>query len=101
MSSKSQSLNKSFKSERKRNKIWKKKGDDKSPKTKLERKGSKSRISHRTIRRRKYDGESKKDYLAPANEEINNKKIMGEGPNKECEILYEIDQSQEREVPIE
>jgi hypothetical protein len=35
------------------------------------------------------------------NEEINNKKMMGEGPNKECEIQYEIDQAQEREVPIE
>jgi hypothetical protein len=27
--------------------------------------------------------------------------MMGEGPNKECEIQYEIDQSHEREVHIE
>ena len=27
--------------------------------------------------------------------------MMGEGPHKECEIQYEIDQDQEREVPIE
>jgi hypothetical protein len=27
--------------------------------------------------------------------------MMGESPNKECEIQYEIDQAQEREVPIE
>jgi hypothetical protein len=27
--------------------------------------------------------------------------MMGESPNKECWIQYEIDQSQEREVPIE
>jgi hypothetical protein len=26
--------------------------------------------------------------------------MMREGPNKECEIQYEIDQDQEREVPI-
>jgi hypothetical protein len=26
--------------------------------------------------------------------------MMGEGPNKECEIQYEIDQDQEREVLI-
>ena len=25
---------------------------------------------------------------------------MGEGPNKECEIQYEINQAQEKEVPI-
>ena len=27
--------------------------------------------------------------------------MMGEGPNKECEIQYEINQAQEKEVPIE
>jgi hypothetical protein len=26
--------------------------------------------------------------------------MMGEGPNKECEIKYEINQAQEKEVPI-
>jgi hypothetical protein len=79
-----QSLNKSFKLGRKPNKIWKMKGDEKSPKTQLERKGSKNRISHRKIWKRKYEGESKKDDLASKNEEINNKKMMGEIPNKEC-----------------
>jgi hypothetical protein len=49
MSSKNQSLNNSFNSGRKTNKFWKKKGDDKSPKTQLERKGPKRRISHRKI----------------------------------------------------
>jgi hypothetical protein len=87
-SSKSQSLNKSFKSVTKPNKSWKKKGDDKSPKTQLEREDPKSRISHRKIWRRKSEGESKKDDITPENEEINNKKMMGEGPNKECEIHY-------------
>jgi hypothetical protein len=86
---------------RKPNKSWKKKGYDKSPKTQLEREGPKGRISHREIWRRKYEGESKKDDITPKNEEINNRKMMGEGPNKECEIQYEIDQDQEREVPIE
>jgi hypothetical protein len=100
-SSKNQSLNKSFKSGRKPNKIWKKKGDDKSSKTQLERKGPKSIISLRKIWRIKSKGESKKHDIAPENEEINNKKMMGESPNKECEIQYEIDQVQEREVPIE
>jgi hypothetical protein len=33
---------------------------------------------HRKIWRRKYEGESKKDDLAPENEEINNKKMMGD-----------------------
>ena len=75
MSSKSQSLNKSFKLVRKPNKSWKKKGDDKSPKTQLEREDPKSRISHRKIWRRKYEGESKKDVITPENEEINNKKL--------------------------
>ena len=63
-SSKIQSLNKSFNSGRKPNKISKKKGDDESPKTQLERKGPKSRIYHRNIWRRKSEGESKKDDLA-------------------------------------
>jgi hypothetical protein len=35
------------------------------------------------------------------NEEINNKNMMGEGRNKECEIQCEINQAQEKEVPIE
>jgi hypothetical protein len=100
-SSKIQSLNKSFKSVRKPNKSWKKKGDDKSPKTQLEREDPKSRISHRKIWRRKSEGERKKDDITPENEEINNKNMMGEGPNKECEIQYEINQAQEKEVPIE
>jgi hypothetical protein len=100
-SSRSQSLNKSFNSGRKTNKIWKMKGYNKYPKTKLERNGPKTIISHRKIWNRKYEGERKKDDLAPKNEEINNKKMMGEGPNKECEIQYEIDQAQEREIHIE
>jgi hypothetical protein len=99
--SKSQYLNKSFKSVTKPNKSWKKKGDDKSPKTELEREDPKIRISHRKIWRRKSEGESKKDVITPENEEINNKKMMGEGPNKECEIQNEINQAQEKEVPIE
>jgi hypothetical protein len=81
--SKSQSLNNSFKLGRKHNKIWKKKGNDKYLKTQLKRKGPKNIISHRKIWRRKYEGESKKDDIAPENEEINNKKMMGEGPDKE------------------
>jgi hypothetical protein len=52
MSSKSHSLNKSFKSRRKPNKIWKKKGDDKSPKTQLEREGPKSRISQKDMEKK-------------------------------------------------
>jgi hypothetical protein len=56
-SSKSQSLNKSFKLGRKPNKIWKKKGGDQYPKTQLEREGPKSRISHREIWRRRSEGE--------------------------------------------
>ena len=83
------------------NKIWKKKGDDKSPKTQLEREDPKSKISYRNIWRRKIEGESKKDDITPENEEINNKNMMGEGPNKECEIQYKINQAQEKEVPIE
>jgi hypothetical protein len=98
---KSQYLNKSFKSMTNPNKSWKKKGDDKSPKTQLEREDPKSRISHRKIWRRKSEGESKKDVITPENEEINNKNMMGKSPNKECEIQYEINQSQEKEVPIE
>jgi hypothetical protein len=100
-SSKIESLNKSFKQVTKPNKIWKKKGDEKSPKTQLEREDTKRRIYHRKIWRRKYEGEIKKDYITPENEEINNKKMMGEGPNKECEIQHEINQAQENEVPIE
>jgi hypothetical protein len=98
---KSQYLNKSFKSVKKPNKSWKNKGDDKSPKTQLEREDPKSRISHRKIWRRKSEGESKKYVITPENEEINNKNMMCEGPNKECEIQYEINQDQENEVPIE
>jgi hypothetical protein len=85
---------------RKPNKICKKKGDDKSPKTQLEREHPKRKISHRKIWRKKSKGESKKDDITPGNEEINNKNMMGEGPNKECEIQYEINQAQENEVPI-
>lgn len=96
-----QYLNKSFNSVKKPNKSWKKKWNDKSPKTKLEREDPKSRISHRNIWRRKYEGESKKYDITPENEEISNNKMMGEGPNKECEIQYEINQAQEKEVPIE
>jgi hypothetical protein len=99
-SSKSQYLNKSFNSVRKPNKSWKKKGYEKSPKTQLEREDPKIRISHRKIWRRKYEGESKKDDIRPESEEINNNNMMGECPNKECEIQYEINQAQEKEVPI-
>jgi hypothetical protein len=99
-SSKSQSLNKSFKSVRKPNKSWKKKGDEKSPKTQLEREDPKRIISHREIWRRKYEGENKKDDITHETDEINNKNMMGEGPNEECEIQYEINQAQEKEVPI-
>ena len=56
------------KSQRKPNKIWKKKRDDKSPKTQLERKDPKRRISHRKIWRRKYEGERKKDVITLENE---------------------------------
>jgi hypothetical protein len=52
----------------------------------------------------KYEIEIKKDYLAPENEEIDNKSMMGEVPNKECEIHrfeYEIDQTQEMTFPKE
>jgi hypothetical protein len=98
---KNQYLNKSFKSMTKPNKSWKKKGDDKSPKTQLEREDPKRRIYHRNTWRRKIEGESKKDDITQENEEIDNKKMMGEGLNKECEIQYEINQAQEKEVPIE
>jgi hypothetical protein len=66
---------------RKPNKSCKKKGDGKSPKTQLKREDLKRRISHREIWRRKYEGESKKDDITLENEEINNKKMIGEGPN--------------------
>jgi hypothetical protein len=78
------------------NKSWKKKRDDKSPKTQLEREYPKSRISHRKIWRRKSKGESKKDVITYENEETNNKNMMGKSHNKECEIQYEINQSQEK-----
>jgi hypothetical protein len=100
-SSEHQSLNKSFKSGTKPNKIWNNKGDDKSPKTQLKIKGQKRKVSHKNIWRRKSEEEIKKDDIALGNEEINNKKMMSEGPNKECESQNEIDQAQEREVPIE
>jgi hypothetical protein len=93
---KSQYLNNPFKLVTKPNKSWKKKGDNKSPKTQLKREDPKSRISDRKIWRRKYEGESKNDVITPDNEEINNKKMMGEGPNKEFEIQYEINQAQEK-----
>ena len=80
--SKIQYLNKSFKSVTKPNKSWKMKGDDKYPKTQLEREDPKRKISHRNIWRRKSKGESKKDVITLENEEINNKNMMGEGPNK-------------------
>jgi hypothetical protein len=83
------------------NKSWKKKGDDKSPKTQLEREDPKSTISHRKIWRRKFEGESKKDVITSENEETNNKNMMDKSPNKECKIQYEISQAQEKEVPIE
>jgi hypothetical protein len=67
-SSKCQSLNKPFKLGRKPNKIWKRKGDDKSPKTQLERKSQKRRISHIKIWRIKSTGERKKYDLSPENE---------------------------------
>ena len=76
------------------NKSWKKKGDDKYPKTQLEREDPKSRISHRKIWRRKSEGESKKYDITPKNQEINNKNMMGEVPNKESEIQYEINEAQ-------
>jgi hypothetical protein len=98
---KSQYLNKSFKSMTKPNKSWKNNGYYKSPKTQLEREYPKSRISHRNIWKRKSEGESKKDDITPENEEINNKSMMVEGPNKECEIQYKINQAQENKVPIE
>jgi hypothetical protein len=99
-SSKIQFLNKSFNSMIKLNKSWKKKGDDKSPKTQLEREDPKNIVSHREIWRRKSEGESKKDDITPENEEINNKNMMGGGPNEECENQYEINQAQEKEVPL-
>jgi hypothetical protein len=87
---KSQYLNKSFKTMTNPNKSWNKKEDNKSPKTQLEREDPKRRISHRKIWRRKSKGESKKDVITPENEETNNKNMMGKSPNKECEIQYEI-----------
>ena len=82
------------------NKSSNKKGDEKSPKTQLEREDPKRRISHKNIWRRKYEGESKKNVITLENKETNNKVMMGESPNEECEIQYEINQDQEDEVPI-
>jgi hypothetical protein len=103
--SRSQSMrNNSYKSGRKSNEGWKKRRNDKSQRTNLEKKDPTNKISHEKVWRRKYEIESKKDDLAPENEEIDNKKMMGEVPNKECEIQrfeYEMDQTQERRVPKE
>jgi hypothetical protein len=47
------------------NKSWKKKGDDKSPKTQLERENPKNIISQRKIWRIKSKEESKKYDITP------------------------------------
>ena len=76
----------------------------KSQRTNLEKKDPTNKISDEKVWRRKYEIESKKNDLALENEEIDNKKMMGEFPNKECEIQrfeYEMDQYQERRVPKE
>jgi hypothetical protein len=103
--SRSQSMrNNSYKSGRKSNEGWKKRRNDKSQRTNLEKKYPTNKISHEKVWRRKSEIESKKDDLASENEEIDNKKMMGEVPNKECEIHrfeYEMDQTQERRVPKE
>jgi hypothetical protein len=56
--------------------------------------------------RRKSEVQSKKDDedIAPEIDEVDNRRMMGEVPNKECEnqsFSYEVDQAQERRVPKE
>ena len=96
--SRSQSMrNNSYKSGRKSNEGWKKRRNDKSQRTNLENKDTTNKISHEKVWRRKFEIERKKNDLAPENEEIDNKKMIGEFPNKESEIHrfeYKIDQTQ-------
>jgi hypothetical protein len=99
----SQSMrNNSYKSGRKYNECWKKRRNDKSQRTNLEKKDTTNKISHEKVWRRKSEIESKKDDLASENEEIDNKKMMGEVPNKKCEIhRFEYEVDQERRIPKE
>jgi hypothetical protein len=97
-------INNSYKLGRKSNEGWKKRRNEKSQRKNLEKKYPTNKISDEKVWGIKYEIESKKDDLAFENEEIYNKKIIGEVPNKECEIHifeYEMDQTQERRVPKE
>ena len=78
--------NNSYKSGRKYNEGGKKRRNEKSQRKNLEKKYPTNKISREKVWRRKFEIESKKDDSAPENEEIDNKKMMGEVPNKECEI---------------
>jgi hypothetical protein len=78
--------NNSYNSGRKYNECWKKRRNDKSQRKNLENKDQTNKKSHEKVWRRKYEIERKKDDLAYENEEIDNKTMMGEVHDKECEI---------------
>jgi hypothetical protein len=86
--------NNPYNSGRKTNEVWKKRGDEKSQRTNLERKGPTSRVPNGNIWRKK----SKQRYkylektklqvnedITPKIDEVDNKGMMSETPNKECE----------------
>jgi hypothetical protein len=62
--------NNSNKSGRKSNEGWKKIRNDKSQRTKLEKKDPTNKISHEKVWRRKYEIENKRDDMAPKNKEV-------------------------------
>jgi hypothetical protein len=78
--------NNSYKSGRKSNEYWKKIINEKYQRTNLENKDPTNKTSNEKVWRRKYEIGRKKDDMASENEEIDNKKMMGEVPNKEFEI---------------
>jgi hypothetical protein len=80
--------NNPYKSGSQSNELWKKIREDKSQRKNLENKSSLNRVPYGKIWRRKYEAERKKydEDRAPKNEEIDNKKLMDETSNKECEI---------------
>ena len=69
--SRSQTMrNNSDKSGRKSNEGWKKRRNDKSQRTNLEKKDPTNKISHEKVWRRKFEIENKRDDLANENEEV-------------------------------
>ena len=98
--------NNPYKSRRKSNEIWKKRREDKSQRTNVEKKSLSNRVPYGKIWRRKSKAESKKydEDLAQKIKEIDNNKLMDETPNNECEIksfAYEEEQAQGRRISKE